>query len=126
MSISEIPANFLDRTGTIERSTKIMSAQGSPTDTWNVIVSNVGGTVQPVKMEELKDLPQGKEFNVTHKAYLTYSGSLTILPGDHFTDSIDGVTYNVISVQRYKSARLTITAGHHYKLYLEDPQATRS
>lgn len=126
MSISLIPTNFLDRTVNIERSTKTMSAQGSPVSSWSDIVSSVACTLQPISMKELKELSQGKEFLVTDKAYLTHTASLTILPGDRLVDNLESITYNIISVRRYKSARTAVSTGHHYKLLLENPRATRS
>lgn len=127
MSITRILNTFLDRTADIKRATKTLTAQGSTSSALSTIITGIGATVQPVRMDELKNLPQGNNFRITDKAYINYDDQgLEIKPGDTFHDNMSSKDYIIVSVQRFKSARASVTTGHHTKLYLEDPQAPRS
>lgn len=125
MSLTSIPTNFMDRTLLWERRTLTQNDIGDPVEAWATINSALKCTLQPVSIKELKDLPQGKEYPITDKAYCEYTED-EIAHGDRMTDSLDGRTYFVVSVQRFKSARVDVTTGQHIKLYLSCSQATKS
>lgn len=125
MSINGIITRFFNTTVSIQRRATSLTSTGSLSETWANIATNVNATIQPLSVSELNILSQGKEYNASHKAYLP-DDVVTIKNGDRLVDSETGKTHNIIGVQLHQAARSDVSAGHHYKLYLEIPKTDKS
>ena len=126
MSITDIIDNLLDTTVTLQRRTNTLDGLGDFSEAWSDLETGIRGTIQPVNIQEAKQLLQGKEYTALYKAYIPQSVSNAPKNGDRIKDESDNVEYAIISVQRYRASRAGVSTGHHYKLILEIPRAPKS
>lgn len=126
MSITDIINGLLDTTVTLQRRTNTTDSLGDFTEVWNDLETGVRGTIQPVNVQEAKQLLQGKEYIALYKAYIPTSVTNAPKNGDRVIDESDSIEYEIISVQRYRASKSGISSGHHYKLILEIPRAPKS
>jgi len=125
MSITGIPTNFFNTTVTIKRRSVSTDAIGAIVATW-ADVASVAGFIEPLKtFEKKKMMAQGTEFTAEFRLFCGVD--TVIRDGDRIVDTGDGnKTYNVVGVDKFKTARSTITTGHHYEVYLEVPKETHT
>ena len=125
MSITGIINRFFDTTVNVQRRTTSRTSTGDLSETWNTIATSVKATIQPLNILEESALNQGKEFVASHKAYMP-DDAVVIKNGDRIVDTQTSKIHEVIGVQHYQAARSDLVLGHHYKLYLQIPRATKS
>ena len=125
MSIEGIISRFYDTTVNVQRRATTLTSTGDLSEAWSNIATDVAATIQPLSVSELGNLNQGKEYVVTHKAYMP-DNVVTIKNGDRIIDSETSKTHEVVGVQNHKAARIDVSVGHHYKIFLQIPRATKS
>jgi head-tail adaptor len=123
MSLTAIPARFYDKRVVVKRRTISTDSIGAVVETWNNIATNVPASIQPIRVKELSQLEQGKQFRADFKAFLPVN-VVTVKNNDIMTEGIN--IYNVVGVEKHKASRREVTVSHHYLIYLEIINAAKS
>ena len=125
MSIDSIESRFFNSTATIKRRMIALTSTGDVSETWNDLAVNIPITIQPVSVNEMSTLNQGKEYKIIAKAYLA-TDIVTVKNGDRILDGETNKTYEVVGEEMYQAARNDIGQNHHRKLYLQIPRGEKT
>jgi len=126
MSFTFIHSGLLDTTFTLRRRNTSTDSIGDVSETWNNLETGIRGTVQPVNVKELAQLPQGKEYVSYYKAYIPEINTTVPFNGDEAVDETTSIEYEVVGVQRFRASRAGISSGHHYKLFVKIARSPKS
>jgi len=125
MGLTGIISKFFNTETTVKRRSLVSDDIGGLTETWNTITTDLPATIQAMTTKEINDLSQGKEFFATFKMYCPNNVAV-IKNGDKILDEETSKVFNVVGVEDRKAARSDISAGHHYKLYLNIPKEDKT
>ena len=118
MSITAINSRLFHSLSTLQRRAINVNSVGDSIEQWSNTETDIPSSIQPVSLKEIRELEQGKIYNVTNKAYLPAAMNSIPKQGDRLLEQVTNRLFDVQGVEKYTASRVDVTQGHHYKLYL--------